>query len=176
MKINEQINLFENYGALQSTIKTIYTLIDICTAESNTVHSAEKHCELSIRQSFYIYFIEMSESYVRAKHWTILTSVLLNSQSGAVCRFFFFIKRNVFSSRQKFKKLTKMSTENVLRFPHNSKDQSKLAQTIGFFTTSRGVKFSRKVITGAAVGIGAAFWSYESAYFHKYIDVVRAYR
>lgn len=71
---------------------------------------------------------------------------------------------------------TKMTTENVLRFPQKPKGQSKLAEKIGFFTTARGVHFSHKFMTAAVAGVGAAFWSYDQFFLNRYINFVRAYR
>lgn len=69
-----------------------------------------------------------------------------------------------------------MPKENVIRFPQVPKGQSKLAETISFFTTARGINFSHKVMGLASVGIGALFCVSESTLLHRYIDFIRAYR
>lgn len=70
-----------------------------------------------------------------------------------------------------------MSTENVLKFPKNPRGPvSKIFDKLNYFTTTRGINLTYKLIGTVTVGVSATFWASHTYLLKYYIDFVRAYR
>lgn len=69
-----------------------------------------------------------------------------------------------------------MSTDDVLKFPHDPKASSKIAQKLSFFTSTSGKYFSYRFMGATAIGVGAIIYSTQTIFINYYLDFVRAYR